>query len=80
MNHLNHQGFIADEVRLALLRQGPQGVAAGEVGTQLPQVGEPSIALSDRVRRAHDQGLITDGQARVALGLTVDDRLPWTDE
>ena len=75
VNHLNHQGFIADEVRLSLLRQGPQGAALGEIGTRLPRMGEPSIALRDRVRRAHDQRFVTDGQARMALGLTVDDRL-----
>jgi Zn-dependent peptidase ImmA (M78 family) len=77
VNHLNHQGFIADEVRLALLRQGPEGAPQGEIGTRLPKAGEPSIAVRDRVRRAHEDGFVTDGQVRVALGLTVDERLPW---
>jgi len=56
---------------------GRAGAAPGDIGTRLPAAGAPSIALRDRVRRAHEEALLTDGQARVALGLTVDDRLPW---
>ncbi len=79
VNHLNHQGFIADEVRLALLRQGrrTRSTPRGAVDTRLPEPGEPSFAIRDRVRRAHDVGFLTDGQARAALGLTVIQPLPW---
>ena len=75
-NHLNNHGFISDGVREALLHQGPKVTPTGLLGTRLPGTAAPSIALSDRVRHAHREGLVTDGQVRVALKLTVDDPLP----
>lgn len=76
VNHLNNHGFISDEARETLLHQGAHDDTTGLVVTRLPHPGAPSVALSERVRRAHRDGLVTDGQVRVALKLTVDDPLP----
>jgi len=75
-NHLNHHGFISNEARETLLHQRPKDAPTGLLATRLPDPGASSIALSERVRRAHRDGLITDGQVRVALKLAVDDPLP----
>jgi transcriptional regulator with XRE-family HTH domain len=77
-NHLNHHGYISDDARITLLQQGPQGAPVGTIGTRLPVPGAPSVVLAERLRRAHDEGIVTDGQARVALGLSVDSPLPWS--
>jgi hypothetical protein len=74
-NHLNHHGFISDSARLALLQRKSAPIRGA--ATRLPGAGKPSIALTDRVRRANEEGIITDGQARVALRISVDDALPW---
>mgnify|MGYP001010085295 CR=1 FL=1 len=77
VNHLCNQRFIDVALRPALLEDGPRRSAPGSIETRLPQPGGASLALRDRVRRAYDKNIITDGQARVALGLTVDQPLPW---
>lgn len=77
VNQLNHQGYIADSARTTLLREGPCGPPPGAIATRLPGLGAPSIAVRDRLRQAHAQGLVTDGQARVALDIAVDEPLPW---
>ncbi|MBI5515994.1 MAG: ImmA/IrrE family metallo-endopeptidase [Deltaproteobacteria bacterium] len=77
VNHLNHRDYLANDVRETLLRQGPQGTPVGAASTRLPPPGGPSIALGDRVRRAHEDGTLTDGQVRVALGLSASEALPW---
>ncbi len=44
---------------------------------RLPKPGEHSIAFAHRVRQAHGAGIITDSQAKVALSMPRDERLPW---
>lgn len=78
VNHLNNHGFIANDVRVTLLQQGPMNAPLGASGTRLGAPGGPSVALLDRVRRASDDGIITDGQARAALGLQSGQPLPWS--
>jgi predicted component of type VI protein secretion system len=47
------------------------------VPTRLPAVGAPSIAFANRIQRMHEQGRITDTQAKIALHIAIDARLPW---
>lgn len=77
VNHLNHQGYLSDDVRLALLRQGPRGASPGSIETRLPPDGSPSFVMRERVKRANEELIISDGQARVALGLSISEALPW---
>lgn len=77
VNHLCNRKFVEPELRERLLREGPRGTVPGRIGTKLPPPDRPSIALRDRVRRAWDEGILTDGQVRVALGITLEQPLPW---
>ncbi|HEX7602925.1 MAG TPA: ImmA/IrrE family metallo-endopeptidase, partial [Polyangiaceae bacterium] len=76
-HHLHNHGYLAESTRDQLLVPGAQAATTGEVTTRLPAPDAVSVALLDRVTRAHQQGAITDGQAREALKLGLDTRLPW---
>ena len=78
-NHLNHRGFISDSLREILYREGSKDAPISTVRTRLPDVGRCSVALANRARAANQEGLITDGQARVATAWPVEDPLPWDD-
>ena len=72
--HLAHE---LAHVTLGIAPARSAGCPAGAIVTTLPASGAPSIVLMERVGRAHGDGIITDGQARVALRLSVDEPLPW---
>lgn len=74
-NHLVNHGYVARDLREALVKGG--GDAAPTSGDTLPEPGAPSRELLRCVRRAHDAALITDGEAREALRLDVLAPLPW---
>jgi hypothetical protein len=67
VNHLVNRGYIADDeaLREDLIRSAAM---RNPVDTQ---------ALLERVERAHDRGLLTDGRARELLALAGGERLPW---
>ncbi len=75
-HHLFHRGYISESARDAIVDDRAPKERVQAPG-RLPNANEPSIAFADRIRLLHDKGLITDGQARVALTLSIDDRLPW---
>lgn len=74
-NHLVNHGYVARDLREALVKGG--GDAAPTFGDTLPEPGAPSVELLRCVRRAHDAALITDGEARKALRLDLLAPLPW---
>ncbi|MBI3201488.1 MAG: ImmA/IrrE family metallo-endopeptidase [Myxococcales bacterium] len=76
-NHLANLGFIAQELR-AWLVAGDRRTAPPVVETtRLPTPGGPSLLVTHRVRRAHEAQLITDGEARNALGIDPLAPLAW---
>ena len=76
VNHLCNHRFIRSDLRQSLLSSaGPQ--RSGLPPTILPQAGAPSLLVAERVRRAHDSSLLTDGEARRLLGVDVLSPLPW---
>lgn len=75
-NHLANLGLVASELREWLVANKSK-VSKPSVGTSLPSAGEPSHLLRLLVARAHDQGEITDGEARHALRLDTVEPLPW---
>lgn len=79
VNHLQNRKFISVAMQKKLLEKGPSGPLTGAAQTRLPIAGAPSIAVRGRAQAAHERGLITDGQARVALGLSAVQALPWDD-
>jgi|GEM_PF-2751847 len=44
---------------------------------RLPPSGAPSLLIVSRAQRAHDEALITDGEARAIFGVAAIDPLPW---
>jgi len=77
VHHLYNRGYLSYEVHQLLQQSGAQGTSAGNAKTRLPKPGEHSIAFAHRVRQAHRAGIITDGQAKVALSLPRYEPLPW---
>jgi len=75
-NHLANHGYIARELREALVKGG--GDAAPSSCDTMPEPGAPSIELARCIRRAHDSALVTDGEARKALRLDLLAPLPWS--
>jgi Zn-dependent peptidase ImmA (M78 family)/transcriptional regulator with XRE-family HTH domain len=75
-HHLANHGFISHELRSSLLADDRRRGALVEA-TVLPAAGAPSMLVSQRVRRAHEAQLITDGEARNALGIDPLVPLPW---
>jgi IrrE N-terminal-like domain len=81
VNHLVNRGYIADDealredlIRSAAMRNPVDTQALAPV---IPPEGVRSTALLERVERAHDRGLLTDGRARELLALAGGERLPW---
>lgn len=75
-NHLCNHGFVDKALRIWLealdARRPPLAWA-----TTLPAIDGPSLLVVERAQRAHEQTLITDSEARSALGLETLDPLPW---
>lgn len=67
--------FVQPDLRDALV--GERATTTVRARTTLPGPGEPSRLLVDRVRRAHQAGTLTDGEARRTLGVDVLLPLPW---
>ena len=84
VNHLMNHGYVLrdDDFRreiVATLRSHPKMLelqAKTSTAEELVELGQ-SRALLDRVRKAHELMLITDGRARELLRLSVVDPLPW---
>lgn len=76
-NHLANHGFISLELRSWLVAGDRRAAAPIVEATQLPAAGAPSMLVSRRVRKAHEAQLITDGEARNALGIDPLAPLPW---
>jgi Zn-dependent peptidase ImmA (M78 family) len=75
-NHLCNRGFIDLSLRPWL--EALDGPRAGNAwDTRQPPVDGPSLLVRERTRRAHDAGVITDGDARDLLGLDDLQPLPW---
>jgi Zn-dependent peptidase ImmA (M78 family) len=78
-NHLCNREFVDMNLRVWLEALEAHALSAAWK-VSLPQVGGPSVLVADRVARAYKKALITDGEARAALGLEAIDPLPWDDE
>lgn len=78
-NHLCNREFVDMSLRVWLEALEAHALS-GSWKISLPALNGPSLLVSDRARRAHEKGLITDGEARGALGLEAIDPLPWDDE
>lgn len=78
-NHLCNLGFIAADLREEL--EARASIFEGQPPEMtLPSPEAPSVFVSQLAKRAHDDGLITDGEARVTLGLDKLAPLPWEAE
>lgn len=82
VNHLiNREYIVWDEafrknlIKAAVGRKSPVDVL--ELPPAAPREDAPSIALTERLREAHERVLITGGRAREALGLPPGAPLPW---
>ena len=78
-NHLCNRDFIDMSLRTGLEVLNTHTLPASWT-MQLPAVDEPSLLVAQRAERAYAQGLITDGEARGALGLEAIDPLPWDEQ
>lgn len=75
-NHLCNHGFVDRSLR-AWLEALEAHALAPSWNVVLPPIDGPSLLVRARAQRAHEQGLITDGDARAMLGLEPIDPLPW---
>ena len=78
-NHLCNREFVDMSLRVWLEALEAHSLP-GSWKISLPSVNGPSLLVTDRVARAHEKALITDGEARSALGLEAIDPLPWDAE
>jgi Zn-dependent peptidase ImmA (M78 family) len=78
-NHLCNREFVDMSLRVWLEALEAHALS-GAWKVSLPLINGPSLLVAARVARAHEKGLITDGEARSALGLEAIDPLPWDDE
>lgn len=76
--HLGNHHFIDKDLSEVIARGRTYGGAAPATRLTLPTAGAPPRVLCDRVRRAWEEGRITDGQARAALTMAAGDPLPFT--
>jgi Zn-dependent peptidase ImmA (M78 family) len=76
-NHLCNHGFVDRSLR-AWLEALEAHALAPSWSVVLPPLDGPSVLVRTRAQRAHEQALITDGEARAMLGLEPIDPLPWT--
>jgi len=75
-NHLCNQKFIDLRLRDRLEAESSTFTGAA-VMTSLPRAGETSLLVRQYVQRAHEDGLLTDGEAKGLLGLNRLESLPW---
>ena len=75
--HLCNHHHYDETLRDALLDR--KGKAKGSPPERLPAPGAVSVTVRSLVEEAHRESLITDGQARTALRLSLVDALPWSD-
>lgn len=78
-NHLCNHGLISAELREELEGRGST-FSEQAPETTLPLFDAPSLFVERLAERAHEAGLITDGEARVVLGLDKLAPLPWEAE
>lgn len=75
-NHLCNLRFVHPRLR-AWLEAERTGFGGSEPTTTLPATGASSLLVQQQIERAHQEGLVTDGEARAHLGLDLLARLPW---
>lgn len=75
-NHLVNHEYIAAEQRESLV--GAPVEVEGVEGPTIPEPGKPSVELCRVVAAAHEASLLSDGEARNALGMDILERLPWS--
>jgi Zn-dependent peptidase ImmA (M78 family) len=77
-NHLCNREFVDMELRTWL--EALEAHRLSDIWrADLPAFDGPSRLVGERIKRAYDEGLITDGEVRGALGLEAVDPLPWDD-
>lgn len=75
-NHLCNLGFVHKDLRAWL--EAEKTAFNGVVPpTTLPRASEPSLLLREHVEAGHQEGVLTDGEARSILGLDRLAPLPW---
>lgn len=75
-NHLCNVGFVDRQLREWLVQSDGPG-RRRPPHWRLPKPGQPSLYLRRLVRAAHEDSLVTDGEAKDVLGLDVLAPLPW---
>lgn len=75
-NHLCNHGFIDLRLR-EWLEAERTTFDGGPPPTTVPPTGASSIYLGELVKQAHQDGLLTDGEARETLGIERLAPLPW---
>ena len=75
-NQLCNLRFIDLSLREWLEAEGTT-FAGAPPETTLPEGGAPSRLLADHVEQAHGEGILTDGEAKVILGIDRLAPLPW---
>ncbi len=76
-HHLVNHGYVDELLHDWISTPEPQTGRPRRVLTSLPDVGAPPRLLAERARRAHDLGLVTDGEARSLLDIDGLMPLPW---
>jgi Zn-dependent peptidase ImmA (M78 family)/transcriptional regulator with XRE-family HTH domain len=77
-NHLCNLNFV--DMRLRDWLEATATVFVGHpLETKLPADGDPSHLVVDYARRAHLDGILTDGEARAIIGIDRLAPLPWDD-
>jgi Zn-dependent peptidase ImmA (M78 family)/transcriptional regulator with XRE-family HTH domain len=75
-NHLCNLHFIDLRLRDHLEAESSRFTGTAP-RTSLPLEGEASLMIRQYVQRAHEEGLLTDGEAKGLLGLDRLETLPW---
>jgi Zn-dependent peptidase ImmA (M78 family) len=75
-NHLCNLNFIDLRLRDHLEAESSRFTGTAPM-TSLPPEGEASLMVRQYVQRAHEEGLLTDGEAKGLLGLDRLESLPW---
>jgi Zn-dependent peptidase ImmA (M78 family)/transcriptional regulator with XRE-family HTH domain len=75
-NHLCNLNFIDLRLRDQLEAESSRFTGVAPV-TSLPSEGDASLMVRQYVQRAHEDGLLTDGEAKGLLGLERLESLPW---
>ncbi len=76
VNHLHNHGYFAKEMRDWLVDSMTSFDGTAPEHT-MPAPSAPSLGLVASLQRACDQGVVTEADARAALGLDVLAPLPW---